>query len=217
MLTRRYKRFLVIGAIAFLFLIGILIVLVQVFVEPALRKKIHTLIIDGSDSLYQYRLGDLNANLLGGDIEVQDLEIYVDSARYKVLESRNALPTLTMQVSLESGHLKGIGLVAILFGKKISVEEVMSRQANIRLTRHFREDNPERKAVPLWKSMRPKIKTIEIESLKLDGVKLLYRNADTSESMKLQFDRFDAHVDDIIIDSLAAYLTKPVNYDKNRS
>jgi hypothetical protein len=38
----------------------------------------------------------------------------------------------------------------------------------------------------------------------LDGVKLLYRNADTSESVKLQFDRCEALFNDIRIDSAAS-------------
>ena len=118
-IPRRYKRFLVFGLGAIVVILGILVILVQVFVEPTLRKKIHTLIIDGSDSLYQYKLGALRADLLGGDIEVEDLEIYVDSAHYKALEQRNALPTLTMQLNLEKGHLKGIGILSILFSKKI--------------------------------------------------------------------------------------------------
>ena len=214
-IPRQYRRFLVIGTGVLVFILGILVLLVQVFVEPTLRKKIHTLIIDGSDSLYQYKLGELHADLLGGDIEVEDLDIYVDSARYKKLELNNALPTLTMQVSLKKGHVKGIGILSILFSKKISVEEIMSSQANIRLSRHYRKDNPQRQAVPLWKSMRPKIKSIEIERLKLDGVKLLYRNADTSESMKLQFDRFDAVFNDIQIDSAAAFDTSRISFAKD--
>lgn len=210
----RFRRFLLYGLGSVGVILLVLVLLVQVFVEPALRKKIHTLIIDGSDSLYQYKLGMLHADLLGGDIEIESLEISIDSARYKILEQRNALPTLTVQVSLEKGHLKGIGILSILFGKKIKVEELMTSQANIRLSRHFKAQNENREAVPLWKSMQPKIRSIEVEKLRLDGVKFLYRNADTSESLKLQFDRFDAVFNDIMIDSASAQDTTRMGFAK---
>ena len=58
-------------------------------------------------------------------------------------------------------------------------------------------------AVPLWKAIQSNIKSISIDKINLDGVKLLYRNADTSESVKLQFDRCEALFKNVRIDSAA--------------
>lgn len=209
------KRFLPL-AVGIL-LTGVLgiILLANIFLEPALRKKLHTLIIQGSDSLYTYQLGTLKASFLGGDVEIENLRINIDSSRYEVLRQKKALPSLTMQLNLEKGHVKGVGLIAVLFGKKLVIEEIMTRQADIKLSRHVNkretvEDNP-----PLWKAMQPSLKTISIDHIKLDGLKLLYKNADTSESVKLQFDRFDALIEDVRIDSAAAQDTNRIGFAKN--
>ena len=61
-------------------------------VEPVLRQRLHTLIVQGSDSLYTYELGGLHVNFFGGAVEVENLHIKVDSARYRQLSSANALP-----------------------------------------------------------------------------------------------------------------------------
>lgn len=195
-------------------LIGI-IFLANFFLGPALQKKLHTLIIQGSDSLYTYQLGRLNASFFGGDVAVENLKIDIDSNRYKVLEQRNALPALTMQLTLEKGHIKGVGLISVLFGRKITVEEIMTKQANIRLSRHVHEEKRVKDSTPLWKAMQPSIKSISVNHIKLDGVRFLYNNADTSESEKLQFDRFDARVDNLQIDSTAAEDTSRIGFAKN--
>ena len=100
----RLRKYLIItGSIVlagFLFLL----VFVNRFIEPILKDRLHTLIIQGSDSLYTYSLGKLQANFYGGNVEVENLQIRVDSARYAYLKKRNALPSLTMDLSLGRGH-----------------------------------------------------------------------------------------------------------------
>ena len=211
----RRKRFLIIAAgIVLATLIGI-VFLANFFLGPALQKKLHTLIIQGSDSLYTYQLGRLHVDFFGGDVAVENLRIAIDSNRYKVLEQSNALPSLTMQLTLEKGYIKGVGLISVLFGKKITIEEIMTKQANIRLSRHVNEKERVKNNLPLWKAMQPSIKSISVKHIKLDGIKFLYNNADTSESVKLQFDRFDALVDHLQIDSTAAEDTSRIGFAKN--
>lgn len=211
----RKKRFLLIGlGILFLALFGI-VFLANLFLVPALKKKLHTLIIQGSDSLYTYNLGSLDASLFGGDVTVRQLQIDVDSTRYEELRQKKALPAVTMQLSLQEGHIKGVGLISILFGRKISIEEILTRQANIRLSRHIEERHLVQDHPPLWKAMQPVIKSISVHRIKLEGIKMLYKNADTSESVKLQFDRFDALVEGVRIDSAAATDTNRIGFARS--
>jgi hypothetical protein len=193
----------------------VLLIFVNRFIEPVLKDRLHTLIIQGSDSLYTYTLGRLNANFYGGNVEVENLQIRIDSNRYRYLKKRNALPSLTMQLSLQRGHVKGVDIMDLLFGKKIKIEEIFSSAADIKLSRHVHPRNVHEENVPVWKSIQPKIKSIQVGKIKLDGIKLLYRNADSSESVKLQFDRCDALFEDIRIDSLAAGDTTRMGFTKD--
>ena len=189
----RYKKTLIIAGSILFTLFILLLIFVNRFIEPILKDRLHTLIVQGSDSLYTYTLGKLNANFYGGNVEVENLQINIDSNRYQYLRARNALPSLTMQLSLQRGHIKGVGIIDLLFGKKIRVEEIMSRQADIKLTRHVhRRNNVTEEKLPVWKAIQPKILSIFVKKIRLDGIKMLYRNTDTSESVKLQFDRCDA-------------------------
>lgn len=211
----RYKKLSVIAVSILLSLLVLLLIFVNRFIEPVLKNRLHTLIVQGSDSLYIYTLGELNANFFGGNVEVENLQIKVDSNRYHYLRNRNALPSLTMQLSLERGHVKGVGIIDLLFGKKISIKEIFSRAADIKLSRHLRPRNSNEENVPIWKSIQPEIKSISVGKINLDGIKLLYRNADTSESVKLQFDRCDASFENILIDSAAANDTTRMGFTKS--
>lgn len=202
---KRYKKALIIIAVALSTIIVTLVVFVNRFVEPILRDRLNTLIIQGSDSLYTFTLGKLDANFFGGSVEVENLHIKLDSNRYWQLKQKNALPSLTMQLDLDRGHIRGLRIFPLLFGKKIIVKEIASQDANIRIARHLHKKDTMQSTVPLWKALQPNIKAIEIDRVKLEGVKLLYRNADTSESVKLQFDRCDALFEGIRVDSVSAY------------
>jgi hypothetical protein len=214
----RYRKLLIIAGAILSVAFILLLVFVNRFIEPILKDRLHTLIIQGSDSLYTYTLDNLNTNFFGGNVEVENLQINIDSSRYEYLRARNALPSLTMQLSLQRGHIKGIGIIDLLFGKKIRVEEIMSKQADIKLTRHVhRGSNVSEEKLPLWKAIQPKILSILVKKIKLDGIKMLYKNADTSESVKLQFDRCDALFEDILIDSAAASDTTRMGFTKEIS
>jgi hypothetical protein len=210
---RRYRRRILLSALILVLLVLSFTMLVNQMVEPILRDRIHTLIIKGSDSLYTYELGGLNANFLGGNVEVENLQIKIDSARYTVLKERNALPSITMQLNLQKGYIKGLGVFALLFQKRISITEIGSSEADLKLSRHFgKTEKHTEENMPLWKAIRPKIKNIQVDRIRLDGIKMLYKNADTSESIKLQFDRCDARFDDIRIDSAATYDTSRLRF-----
>ena len=128
---RRRRIFLVIGS-SIVFLLLTSVVLVKLFLEPLLRNKLEALIVQGSDSLYTYQLGKLDANFFGGRIRIENLNVQVDSTRYRQLKQKNALPSLTIEISLESGDVKGIGLFSLLLGREVVIREIYSKKGGYR-------------------------------------------------------------------------------------
>lgn len=213
----RYKKLLIVVGSILLASFLVLLFFVNRFIEPVLKDRLHTLIIQGSDSLYRYSLGKLKANFYGGNVEVENLQITIDSSRYNYLRARNALPPLTMQLSLRKGHVKGVGIIDLLFGKKVNIREIMSSNAEVKLSRHIHPNDSIEANVPVWKAIQPNIRSIHVGRIKLDGIKLLYSNADTSESINLQFDRCDALFENILVDSAAASDSTRMGFTKEIS
>jgi hypothetical protein len=213
---RRNKRILLWG-ISILLLLAVLLSVSNRIIEPILRDRLHTLIIKGSDSLYVYQLGSLKTNFLGGNVEVNNLHIWVDSVRYRKLQLNGSLPTLTMELHLDKGRIAGLGVFTLILSKRITVSEIMSNEARLVLSRHARKGDSVERTPPLWKSIQPAIKSIRIDKMNLDGVKLLYKNADTAASLKLQFDRCVALFRNILIDSSATADASRIGFAKDVS
>src|SRR6478735_2863554 len=164
----RARKWILYICVFLLLLIGVFVLFVNTYLEPALRARLHTLIVQGSDSLYTYKLGRLNANFFGGNVEVRNLHIELDSNRYKQLAAANALPALTMQLDLGRGQIKGIDVFALLFNKQIAIHEIVSKDADIRLLRHVRKQHAPKNTPPLWKMVRPTISSIVVDRINLD-------------------------------------------------
>lgn len=211
---KRTPKWILYTAAFLVLLAGVFALFMNRYLEPALRDRIHTLIIQGSDSLYTYHLGRLNANFFGGNVEVRNLHIQIDSNRYRRLAAARELPALTMELDLGRGEIKGIDVFDLLFSKQINIHEIVSKDANIRLLRHVRNFSVPKNTPPIWKMVQPSIAGIAIDRINLDGVKLLYRNADTSDAIKLQFDKCVGLFEDIRIDSAASADTSRIAFMK---
>ena len=210
----KYRKWILGGSVVLLVFFAFLALFANRLIEPILKDRLHTLIIKGSDSLYTYRLGDLNANVLGGHVELLDLEVQVDSNRYRQLAAAHALPSVTVEVQMARGTINGLGIFPMLFSKRLSIYEFMSSDANVRFIRHVTKTRAEPKGDPLWKTIRPALSRISIDRVNLNGIKMLYRYADTSESLKVQFDTCYAVLRDLRIDSAATADTTRIFFAK---
>ncbi|HEY0058251.1 MAG TPA: hypothetical protein VGB56_03890, partial [Flavisolibacter sp.] len=187
--VKRYRRFIAYG-LAFLFILFLgLFIGVDRYVEPILKQRLHTFIVQGSDSLYTYTLGDLKASVFRGSITLEDLQVQVNSKEFRSLQEHSELPPLTMELQMGRGEIRGLDLIDLLFRKKIDIGAINTKNANVRLFRHLVKIRTSKSSkIPLWKSIQPSIRSISVRAINLDGIKLLYRNADTGTAVKLQFD-----------------------------
>ncbi|MDQ6608279.1 MAG: hypothetical protein M3Y85_00450, partial [Bacteroidota bacterium] len=213
---KRPRQIAIVAASVLLVILGLLVIIAEFYVGPALRKRLQLLIVDGSDSLYTYKLGSLNASLLGGSVELSDLVINIDSERYNLLKSQNDLPALVMQLNVHQARIRGINIFALLFSKKIFISEISSSKADVKLYRYPKKEDTVVGTIkqPLWKAVQSKIKDVQVDKIKLDGIKLLYKNEEESEA-KLQFDRCDALFENIRIDSASIADTSRIGYVEN--
>ncbi len=202
--------------ISFLLILFIsLIIAAEFVVVPILKKRLNALIVRGSEGLYSYTLGSMKASVFGGNVELNNFVITLDSARYRQLKSANELPSLTLEAHMTKGEIKGIALFSLLFNKKVVVDQIITKEANIRLFRHLVQTKEvTSKAQPLWKAIKPDIKSISVNSINLDGIKLLYRNADSGTAVKLQFDTCFAVFKNVLIDSAASADTSRMGFSK---
>ncbi|MDB5252219.1 MAG: hypothetical protein JWP27_1388 [Flaviaesturariibacter sp.] len=209
----RYWLFTGLALIAFLFLF--LVVVAERYVVPQLKARISAFVVSGSDSLYTCSIGSLDASFLGGNVEISGLHIGVDSVRYRSLQAAGRLPSLTMKFDMEHGHMQGVRVLPLVFGKKIDVREVFSKDARVILQRNRRRDTSVLASVPLWKAMQPDVSRILIGQVRLDNLRFLYTTEDGDRSVKIQFDTCNALIRRIRIDSVAAADTDRIGFARD--
>lgn len=212
----RKKILLLIAAVMVGLLLGFFF-LASIVLEPQLRKRLHTLIIDGSDSLYQYSLGSLHADLFGANVGVQNLKVWVDSSRFRQMRQQNTLPSLTINLDMKNGQVKGIGLLALLIGNKIKIQEISTEEGQLTLARHYKKRGaPLPDEEPFWKSVKPSMEGIAIEKIKLDNIQFAYWDLG-SKDVQLRFRRCDAVLEDIKLDSAVLADTTRLGYLRSMS
>lgn len=203
-----------------LFFVGVFLI-ARFYVEPTLRERLQTLIVEGSDSLYTYSLGDLRTNVFGGNITATDFQMRVDSGRYRELQRKKELPAMVTSVNVRRAGIKGLSLFSLLFSKKIYIKEISTDQADVNLLRNFQKEDSStavtRNKQPLWKLLQPKIKDLAIGKIRLDGIRLLYQNSKDYDAARLQFERCDAAFENIRIDSASLADTSRISYVENFS
>ncbi|HZH35761.1 MAG TPA: hypothetical protein VEX65_00705, partial [Flavisolibacter sp.] len=162
------KKFLVTAAAILTGVTLIFFTILGFMLEPMLKKRLHSLIIDGSDSLYQYSLGSFHANLFGANVSLKDFKLWVDSARYQQMLSEHSLPAVTMHLDIKLGQVKGISLLALLGGNKLKIQTINSEEGQITLARHYaKSDTVEGKKRPFWKSIRSSMNGLTVDKISL--------------------------------------------------
>jgi hypothetical protein len=206
------KRKLLIAAAV---LVGMLISFFTIagfILEPLLKKRLHTLIINGSDSLYRYSLGSLHADLFGANVKVEDLKIWVDSNRFRQMRMERSLPPLTMNLDMKEGRIRGISLLAILIGKKLKIRKIDTQEGQLTLLRHFAKPDTEgQHEKQPSKATKPALNGISIGEIKLENIRFAYWDLG-QEDVQLQFRRCDALLQDIRVDSAMLADTTRLGY-----
>jgi len=223
----RFWKFLK-GLVTVLLILVVLgIVGLQVYIhryfEPLVMKRLNAVIVKGSDSLYSFHLAKLDINFWGKTVELDSLFIQVDSTHYSRLAKQKELPSLTAEVILDKGAITGIQLYPLIFKRQIVLDQIVSENAKVILSRHFRTDreqdsvSAEEPAIPLWQSLQPDINNIAIDRIVLDNLNLSYKNADSATAFRWDFENCDAIIQSVRVDSSSAADTTRILYTKDIS
>lgn len=211
--------------IAVLLLVGVQI-FVSAYLPKLIRERITFLVVNGSDSLYRCSVGDVSVSLVGGIITVNDIDVSIDSSRYKLLDKQNKLPDVTFEAHLKEGAIHGLKLWPFVFYKKISLHSIEADNADIviysqynpekerrrKKLQEMRKTENENSGQPdepiseqkLWQLIEPEIQGIYIKEINLDHMKFSYKKAGVKNEMKVEYDNLFARLKEIRIDSIGA-------------
>ena len=218
--VKRRTRNIFIGILIFFLLLAVAFqVFIDRYLAPVIHQRLEKLIVAGSDSLYNFKLDHISVSFWSSSVTLKDLHIALDSARYAEREKLANLPALTFEINMVNGSIGGIGLLPLLFDKKITIESIISKNADITFSRHFRKSEKKIKTSndPLWKLIQPDIKSISINKIILDNVSINYTNADSARAFKWKFEHCSTIIDNTNVDSASSMDKDRILFSKNVS
>lgn len=186
------------------------------YLPPLVKSRLSSVIVDGSDSLYKFEVGKIDVNFWGGNVDLSNLHISIDSIRYQQMKEAGHLPPLTMSLLLPQANIEGLKVWKLIFSKKISIREIDLIAADVQMARHFKTtDTIINNDEPLWKLIQPDIKSISVDNIICANLNVNYQNVDSAKSFRWQFDNCNFIVTNVKVDSVSAVDSSRLLFAKN--
>jgi hypothetical protein len=180
----------------------------QFYIPKIIRNQINHLVVEGSDSLYTCSIEKISVNLLTGTVVIKNLNIAVDSTRYRERVEKSKLPNLMFRLQLEMGMIKGLKLYPLVFQNKTIIHTIIADGADLSFSKKKVIKGSKPKGPPsemqLWNIIKYHIKGIYVERILLNGIKLSYKSLEKNKYIDFSYESCSASFRDIRIDSAGA-------------
>lgn len=187
------------------------------YLKPMLARQLQHIVLNGSDSLYRLSYTDISVNLWTGSVRIEGINLRADSTRFQQLQQTGRLPSLSLRLHADEMRIRGFNILRFVFSRDLHMALVSTENADLGLYRHYRKPTADSlsRPAPLWKLIRPNVKSIFVKNMRLDNIRLAYYNMENGKELAWKFDRFDTHISDIQIDSASSLDNKRLLYANN--
>lgn len=207
--------------ILLLIVLGVIFVSIGVntFLKPTIKHALEKLVVDGSDSLYSFSLGDYTVGPGGRSATLSNLSIQVDSNRYRELKAANRLPPLIFSIKVASVAITGLHPWDLWRNKKIIFNELALDNSVIVIQQQPKRKDSVKTTEPksFYELIKPSFNTISVDKIDISNsditFKTIKRQTQTRDSWHLAKTRI--RLSDIRVDSLTYADTARILYASN--
>jgi hypothetical protein len=143
--------------------------------EGLIKTKIAALVNKGSDGLYNISIEDIEIDVLNSTVIAQNVLLFADSARIKLMEEGQKLPDDIYEVAVKSIVIKGISPQDFLNTKQISLQQVFIDQPDVKITHQKRPYN-RKDSGNFYSRIAAINESYSLKNLTLQNIKLTYKN-----------------------------------------
>lgn len=143
--------------------------------EGLIKTKIAALVNKGSDGLYNISIEDIEIDVLNSTVIAQNVLLFADSARIKIMEEAQMLPDDIYEVAVKSVVIKGISPQDFLNTKQISLQQVFIDQPDVQITHQKRHYN-KKDSGNFYSRIAAINESYSLKNLTLQNIKLTHKN-----------------------------------------
>lgn len=181
------------------------------YLAPYLKREFTKKVHEGSDGLYKLDMKDLDVTLATGTIQILDLKLSTDPNILKKLQAQDSLPENIIEVNSQNLRLSGIGIMDLLFSKKLDISSISMDSLNLVLHQHKTNNQKKEKTGTAYGLIKKQLKSLQIGKIGLKKANLTIKH----DGKDLAVKNLDLHLQDILIDEKSEQDPTRVLFAKN--
>ena len=183
------------------------------------KAKISSAVSDQSGGLYRLSYDDLRIDEVGGNISVNNIHLTTDSLVYAQIKKDSARFPVKLDIYVPKLEVTGVSTPQALLSKQIKGRAVLIHSPRIDISLPPKDKTSDSGPAPdlpqiIYREVLAKIQNIQIDSLLLENIDLVLRNA-TNGRPKFTLGGFSADLTGILIDSAHLYDSSRVLFAEN--
>lgn len=193
---------------------------VNTFLKPVIKNALAKLVVDGSDSLYQFQLKDYSIGPGGRSVIINELDIRVDSSRYKLLKAAGLLPPLVFSIRVNQASVTGLNPWQLWRHRNIICKSVVLKGAKVNLLQQVKKRIDTSGVVVsknFYELIKPDINNIEVRRINVSNADVTFRTIfqQSGQDSYWHLENTGVILDDILVNSTSHNDSSKVLYANN--
>jgi hypothetical protein len=220
MAFRLQKRHHKIGAGITLGIIAFIIIfsaLVNHYWSPILAKKIHSIVLTSSDSLYRADFSDAELHVVRGQLVIFNLNITPDTAVYNRRKLQHTAPNNLFELHIKRLIIEHIHPLKLYFKRKLDIGNVILNNPEIKVSYQLnhKKDTVLKDRRTAWEKIKKTLHSIHVGGIYLNDVKLKYEDYSGNKLLISELKQMNLSATDLLIDSATQLDKSRVLYCKD--
>jgi len=206
-LKKRWQRVLFNIAGSVLLLICIIGVAVNFYFSPKLDQKLKATILASTDSLYTLNFSKANLHALQGKIVINNLVLQPNFEIYNRLKKAGLAPNSLYEVKIRRLVINHVHPLMLYFNKKLDIDqlEITEPEIVVSYEQNRDQDTVIRDKKTPYQLISKALRSIRIQSILLNDVKLKYVNHNGAKADSMAFKELNLVATDFLLDSVSQY------------
>ncbi|WP_134087662.1 hypothetical protein [Olivibacter sp. XZL3] len=194
--------------------IGILVTLVLVIIagvwylgnhwKPILNERIHAIVLDSSDSLYQVSYDDLDFNMVTGNAYLYNFKLRPDTNVYNQLKANRKAPDNLYDVSVAKVAVRNFHPKRIYTERKLNIDEIVVENPDIKVvnqTQAYNDTIESKDRRTLYQKISKIVNELTIDHIAFENVNVAYTNRNEEKEKTTRLKNVNINIADLRVDS----------------
>lgn len=188
-------------------LLTVLSGLINRYWSPILAKKVHSVVLSSSDSLYHADFSDAELHVLRGQLIIYNLNITPDTAVFRRRKLQHIAPNNLFVLHVKRLILNHIHPFRLYFKRKLDIGNIMLNNPEIKISYELnhKKDTVLKDHRTVWQKMHKTLHSIHIGGIYLNDVQLEYKDYSGNKLKISELKQMSLSASDLLIDSATQF------------